>query len=147
MKYYGETLLKKYIHLAPNSVVLLRGLCYSAGNSEPGKAAPTAAVGRRRVDNYSAGFLRTGAKAVFAEPYGSVSYLLDWVFNGTTTVREVFMNGNSSWGDSSGTMKSTVFKSTRNTWATAISQRDSSGKFRRSVVGNLDLNATTVRGQ
>jgi hypothetical protein len=147
VKYYGETLLKKYIHLAPNSVVLLRGLCYSAGNSEPGKAAPTAAVGRRRVDNYSAGFLRTGAKAVFAEPYGSVSYLLDWVFNGTSSVRDVFMTGNSGWGHSSSTMKSTVFKSTRNTWATAISQRDSSGKFRRSVVGNLDLTAATVRGQ
>jgi hypothetical protein len=146
VKYYGETLLKKYIHLAPNSVVLLRGLCYSAGNSEPGKAAPSAAVGRRRVDNYSAGFLRTGAKAVFAEPYGSVSYLLDWVFTGTTTAREVFMSGNSGWGDT-GTMKSTVFKSTRNTWATAISQRDSHGKFRRSLVGNLNLNATTVRGQ
>ena len=147
VKYYGETLLKKYIHLARNSVVLLRGLCYSAGNSEPGKVDPTASVGRRRVDNYSAGFLRTGARAVFAEPYGSVSYLLDWVFNGSSTVRDVFMNGNSSWGQSSASMKSTVFKSTRNLWATAISQRDSSGKFRRSVVGILDLKAATVRGQ
>jgi hypothetical protein len=146
VKYYGETPLVKYIHLAPNSVVLLRGLCYSAGNSEPGKAAPTAAVGRRRVDNYSAGFLRTGAKAVFAEPYGSVSYLLDWVFTGTSTVRDVFMSGNTSWGQDSA-MTSTVYKSTRNTWATAISQRDSHGKFRRSVVGNLNLTAATVRGQ
>ena len=144
VKYYGETYLKTYIHLAANSVVLLRGLCYSAGNSEPGKANPTASVGRARVDNYSAGFLRTGAKAVFAEPYGSVSYVLDWVFNGTTTVREVFMAGNSSWGHS-GTMSSTVFTSKRNTWATAISQRDSTGHFRRSVVGNLNLNAASVR--
>ncbi len=144
VKYYGETYLKKYIHLRANAVVLLRGLCYSAGNSEPGKAAPSASVGRARVDNYSAGFLRTGAKAVFAEPYGSVSYILDWVFNGNTTVRDVFMNGGNSWG-SSGTMSSTVFTSKRNTWATAISQRDSSGKFRRSVVGNLNLNASSVR--
>ena len=36
VKYYGESYIK-YLHLAPNSVVLLRGLCYSAGNSEPGK--------------------------------------------------------------------------------------------------------------
>ena len=42
-------------------------------------------------------------------------------------------------------MSSTVFTSKRNTWATAISQRDSSGKFRRSVVGNLNLNASSVR--
>ncbi len=144
VKYYGETYLKKYIHLRPNAVVLLRGLCYSAGNSEPGKAAPSATVGRARVDNYSAGFLRTGAKAVFAEPYGSVSYVLDWVFHGSSTVRDVFMSGGNSWG-SSGSMSSTVFTSKRNTWATAISQRDSSGKFRRSVVGNLNLNASSVR--
>ena len=40
-----------------------------------GAEPPTA--GRARVDNYSAGFLRTGAKAVFAEPYGGVGYILD----------------------------------------------------------------------
>ena len=93
VKYYGETYLKKYIHLAANSVVLLRGLCYSAGNSEPGKTAPTAAVGRARVDNYAAGFLRTGAKAVFAEPYGGVSYVIDWVFTGDSSARDIFTTG------------------------------------------------------
>lgn len=141
--YYGERYLKQYIHLAANSVVLLRGLCYSAGNSEPGKPAPSVSVGRQRVVNYAAGFLRTGAKAVFAEPYGGVSYVLDWVFHGTTTVRDIFMTGGDRW--SSGSMSSAVFTSTRNTWATAISQRDSSGKFRRSVVGLLTMNATSVR--
>ena len=151
VKYYGETYLRKYIHLAANSVVLLRGLCYSAGNSEPGKAAPTAAVGRARVDNYAAGFLKTGAKAVFAEPYGSVSYVIDWVFTGTTTVRDIFTTGGGGWGghwgpSSASTMTATVFASKRTKWATVISDRDSSGKFRRSVVGNLDLTAVTVRG-
>jgi hypothetical protein len=145
VSYYGETYLRKYIHLAANSVVLLRGLCYSAGNSEPGKPAPTVAAGKLRVDNYSAGFLRTGAKAVFAEPYGSVSYVLDWVFTGTTTVRDIFMTGGDRWGHSGGTMASTVFPSHRNNWATGIYQRDSSGKFRRSVVGLLTLNAASVR--
>jgi hypothetical protein len=148
VKYYGETYLKRYIHLAANSVVLLRGLCYSAGNSEPGKTDPSVAVGRARVDNYSAGFLRTGAKAVFAEPYGGVSYLLDWVFTGTSTVNDVFMAGGQDygWGHSSAsTMTATVFTSKRTPWATVISDRDSGGKFRRSVVGNLSLNATSVR--
>ena len=147
VKYYGETYLKKYIHLAANSVVILRGLCYSAGNSEPGKANPTAAVGRARVDNYSAGFLRTGAKAVFAEPYGDVGYILDAIFTTNLTVREIFTNGASAGhrGHSSGAMTATVFKSKRNTWATVISDRDSSGHFRRSVVGNLALTASAIR--
>jgi hypothetical protein len=154
VKYYGETYLKKYIHLAANSVVLLRGLCYSAGNSEPGKAAPSASAGRARVDNYAAGFLKTGAKAVFAEPYGSVSYVIDWVFTGTSTVRDIFTTGGGGWGGGDGhwghssasTMTATVFASKRTKWATVISDRDSSGKFRRSVVGSLDMTAATVRG-
>ena len=144
VKYYGESYLTKYIHLAPNALVLLEGLCYSAGNSEPGKAAPSVTVGRERVDNYSAGFLRTGAKAVIAEPYGSVSYALEWVFSGTGTIRDAFMTGGDRWGQA-GTMSSTVFTSKRNTWATAISQRDSSGKFRRSIVGLLTLTPAAVR--
>jgi hypothetical protein len=145
VKYYGETYLKTYIHLAANAVVILRGLCYSAGNSEPGLADPTAAVGRQRVDNYSAGFLRTGAKAVFAEPYGGVGYIIDALFTSSSTVRQIFTAGNTSgWGHSSGPMTATVFTSKRNTWATAISDRDSSGKFRRSVVGNLNLTPASI---
>lgn len=144
VKYYGETYLKTYIHLAANAVVILRGLCYSAGNSEPGLPDPTASVGRARVDNYSAGFLRTGAKAVFAEPYGNVGYIIDALFTSNNTVRTIFMNGGGSWGPSSGSMTSTVFTSKRNTWATAISQRDSKGKFRRSLVGTLTLTASSV---
>jgi hypothetical protein len=144
VKYYGESYMKRYIHLAPNAVVILRGMCYTAGNSEPGKANPTAAAGRARVDNYSAGFLRTGAKAIFAEPYGGVGYILDAIFTSSLTVREIFMNGGGGQY-STGSVTSTVFRSKRNTWATAISQRDSGGRFRRSLVGNLDLNATAIR--
>ena len=156
VKYYGESYLRKYLHFAPNSIVLLRGLCYSAGNSEPGKVAPSAAVGKARVDNYAAGFLRTGAKAVFAEPYGGVSYVLDWVFTGDTTVRDIFTTGGGfgggfggghGWGQPAGnSMTATTFTSKRTPWATVISDRDSGGKFRRSVVGNLDLTAAAVRG-
>ena len=152
VRYYGETYLKKYIHLAANSVVILRGLCYSAGNSEPGKAAPSASVGRARVDNYAAGFLRTGAKAVFAEPYGGVSYLIDWIFTGTSTVRDIFTTGGGGGGGYGGWdhsasigMTPTIFASKRTSWATVISDRDSGGKFRRSVVGSLGLTAATIR--
>jgi hypothetical protein len=156
--YYGEWYLIRYIHLAPNAVVLLRGLCYSAGNSEPGKPDPTVAVGKARIDNYGAGFLRTGAKAVFAEPYGSVGYILADIFQSDLTVRDIYTNGagggfggggwGSGWGSGGGwgsALTSTTFPSTRTGFATVISDRDASGKFRRSVVGNLDLTATSVR--
>lgn len=155
--YYGEWYLIKYIHLAPNSVVLLRGLCYSAGNSEPGKPDPTVAVGKARVDNYAAGFLRTGAKAVFAEPYGGVGYILADIFESDLTVRDIFTNDGADgpgggwgagWGSGGGwgsALTSTTFASSRTSFATVISDRDANGKFRRSVAGNLDLTATSVR--
>lgn len=143
--YYGEWYLAHYIRLAPNAVVLLRGLCYSAGNSEPGKPNPTVAVGKARVDNFAAGFLRTGAKAVFAEPYGGVGYILDAIFKSDLTVRRIFASGNSGGWGSSQALISTTFQSARTGFATVISNRDTTGRFRRSVVGNLDLTATSVR--
>lgn len=67
--YYGANMLKQYVHLAPNAIVFLNHLCYSAGNGEPGMALPSWDVARQRVDNMAAGWLGTGAKTVFA--YGS----------------------------------------------------------------------------
>jgi hypothetical protein len=160
-RHYGEWYLTRYIHLAPNAVVILRGLCYSAGNSEPGKANPSVATGQQRIDNYAAGFLRTGAKAVFAEPYGGVGYILDAIFQSDRTVRDIFSTGGGwgggwgsggAWSDGWGAggggssgLTSTSFASVRTGFATVISDRDASGRFRRSVVGNLDLTATSVR--
>ena len=74
--YFGEYYVRTQVKLAPNAVVILNHLCYSAGSSEPGRANPTLSVARRRVDNFAAGFLRTGAKAVFAETLGSASYII-----------------------------------------------------------------------
>jgi hypothetical protein len=42
-------------------------------------------------------------------------------------------------------MTATVVSAKRTLWAKVISDRDSSGHFRRSVAGNLDLTATTIR--
>ena len=64
--YYGANLLRQYVHLAPNAIVFLNHLCYSAGNGEPGMAFPTPDLARQRVDNMASGWLATGAKAVFA---------------------------------------------------------------------------------
>jgi flagellar hook assembly protein FlgD len=64
--YYGANLLKQFVHLAPNAIVFLNHLCYSAGNAEPGMAFPTWDVAQQRVDNMASGWLGTGAKTVFA---------------------------------------------------------------------------------
>jgi hypothetical protein len=73
-KYYGEAYIANEVDLAPNAVVILSHLCYSAGNSEPGKTDPTLAVAKARMDNYAAGFLRAGAQAVIAEAHNAPSY-------------------------------------------------------------------------
>jgi flagellar hook assembly protein FlgD len=82
--YYGANLLKQYVHLAPNAIVFLNHLCYSAGNAEPGMAFPTWDVAQQRVDNMAAGWLGTGARTVFA--YGEQLFVraLKGLFDPTT---------------------------------------------------------------
>ena len=46
---------------------MFRHLCYASGNSEPGLPEGSTSDAIQRVDNYAAGFLRAGAKAVVAE--------------------------------------------------------------------------------
>jgi flagellar hook assembly protein FlgD len=66
VKYYGANKMRDKIRLAPNSIVLLHRLCYSAGNAEPGMPLPNQDVAFQRVDNYASGFLSIGARVVFA---------------------------------------------------------------------------------
>ena len=74
-KYYGEPYVSQ-LDLADDAIVLLHHLCYAAGNSEPGGAAPSVSVARQRLDNYAAGFLKAGASAVIADGHrGPVDYL------------------------------------------------------------------------
>ena len=72
-KYWGEYYIARDIDLAPNAVVILNRLCYASGNSEWGRANPTKTTAMKRVDNYGAGFLRAGARAVFAHAIESAS--------------------------------------------------------------------------
>lgn len=131
VKYYGATYLKASIHLARNAVVILRGLCYSAGNSEPGNPIPSVTAGRQRIDNFAAGFLKIGAKAVFAEPYSDVGYILGYLFTGKDTARGIFLYGHGSMG------KLLSYSSSRTSGATILANRDTTGHFRRSVAGSL----------
>ena len=74
-KYYGEPYMAQ-LALAPNAIVLLHNLCYASGNSEPGGTAPSVSVARQRIDNYAAGFLKGGARAVIADGHmGPANYL------------------------------------------------------------------------
>jgi hypothetical protein len=140
VKYYGATYIKKYIHFAANSVVILRGLCYSAGNSEQGNPIPTITAGKQRVDNFAAGFLKAGAKDVFAEPYGDVGYILTYLFTGKDTARGIFLYGNrGGWAMPTTGMKLLSYASTRTPGDQILANRDSTGHFRRSVAGKLNV--------
>jgi len=67
-QYFGEASVDN-VRLADNAVVLLNHLCYASGNTEPGLPEGTLDMATQRVDNYAAGFIRAGAKAVVAEAH------------------------------------------------------------------------------
>jgi flagellar hook assembly protein FlgD len=92
-KYYGEGYIASEVKLAPNAVVILSHLCYSAGNSEPGKTDPTLAVAKARMDNYAAGFIKAGARAVIAEAHNAPSYYIDQLFTTHRTIEQIFRSG------------------------------------------------------
>jgi hypothetical protein len=73
-QYFGEFYLARDIKLAPGAVVLLTRLCYASGNSEPGLPEGTLDVARQRVDNYAAGWIKAGARAVIADAFTSPAY-------------------------------------------------------------------------
>lgn len=68
--YQGADPLRKKVRLARNAVVLLYHLCYASGNGEEYMGPELRrSVAVPRVDNFAAGFLSIGARAVFA--YGT----------------------------------------------------------------------------
>ncbi len=131
-KYYGEYYVDRYLNFAPNSVVILNRLCYASGNSEPGKALPTKATAIKRIDNYGAGFLRTGARAVFAEGIGNASYILYSLFKTSRTMKQTF------WADPTASgARDFAFSSVRTAHKTGLSDPFSGSKYYRSVIGDL----------
>jgi hypothetical protein len=140
VRYYGESYLATYVRMAPHAAVILNHLCYSAGNSEPGRANPTKSVATQRIDNFGAGFLRTGADVVFAEPRGDASFIVRDLFRTSKTMRQIF------WDSSQATHTySFTFTSRRTSGRTAISDPYAPGRYYRSVVGYLSLTATLWR--
>ena len=140
VKYWGEYYIDRDIQMAPNAVVILNRLCYASGNSEWGSANPTKSTAIKRVDNYGAGFLRAGAKAVFAEAISSVSYTIRALFKTSATMNSIFMAGPSADGT-----RDFTFVSSRTSWARAHMDPPRAGKYWRSVIGNLALTAAQWR--
>ena len=83
--YYGENYMAQ-LGLAPNALVILNHLCYASGNSEGGAGKQSVATAHTRIDGYGSGFIRGGARAVIAEGINDISYYIDTVFTGHTTV-------------------------------------------------------------
>jgi hypothetical protein len=141
VKYYGEYYMAR-LALAPNAVVVLNRLCYASGNSEWGAANPTKATAIKRVDNFGAGFLRGGAKAVFASGITSPSYVLKGLFTGSATLTM----GQLFWTDANrtGTYRIT-FTSVRTPGATSRMDPYAPNRYYRSVVGWLSTTVGTWR--
>ena len=140
-KYYGEYYFQTQVKLAANAVVILNHLCYASGNSEPGRADPTRDVAKQRVDNYGAGFLRTGAKAVFAEGTKNAGYILYNLFKTSKTIGQIF-SGSANFDG----RYDFQFQSRRNAQFRAWMDPREPTKYYRSVIGNLGLSAKTFRG-
>lgn len=141
--YYGANKLKESVVLAPNAIVFLNHLCYSAGNAEPGMAIPSWDVARQRVDNMANGWLATGARAVFA--YGSQSYIktIRALMSSDATIEDMFRMpgakpryyyGWVGWDPRK-------FDSVRTPGAKNFMDPDPKSGFYRAVTGDLSMTA------
>ena len=140
VKYYGEWYVRTYIKLARNAVVILNRLCYASGNSEWGAANPSKSVAIQRIDNYGAGFLRAGAKAVFAEGLRTPAYILYSLFRTNRTMTQIFRSSPmGTYGDAFS------FSSRRTSGMRGISDPRWSGSYYRSVIGSLSMTASAFR--
>jgi hypothetical protein len=138
--YYGEYYVRTSIKLAPNAVVILNHACYTAGSSEPGRPNPTLAVAKKRVDNFGAGFLRAGARTVFAEARGNASFIISSLFTTSRTMSQIFWSSPSR----TYTYRSSLV-SARTPGARGWLDPSKPGSYYRSVVGSLSMTAATWR--
>ncbi|OGO58441.1 MAG: hypothetical protein A2V85_06335 [Chloroflexi bacterium RBG_16_72_14] len=88
-QYFGEAFIDD-LDLAPNAVVVLSHLCYASGNTEPGLSEGTADLAVQRVDNYAAGFLRAGARAVVAEGHMGPAYYVKSLLTTGLTIEQIW---------------------------------------------------------
>ena len=141
--YYGEDSIRRDIRLAPNAVVLLYHLCYASGNTEPGLAVGSFTDSRQRVDNYGAGFIGAGARAVFAEGHPSHPAVnsMRQLFTTNRTMEQVFRSAPTFHDNLLG-----PYASQRTPGLQFLMDPDSGAPsgFYRSVIGDLALRAGAV---
>jgi flagellar hook assembly protein FlgD len=140
MKYYGEPSIAT-LTPAPNAVVMLFHLCYAAGNSEPGNAAPTPSIARQRADNYASAFLKAGARAVLVDGHSHSPYYISALFTTKQTIDELWRNA-PNFHD-----HVISYPSVRSPGYT--SQQDPEGAtsgYYRALTGKLDLRTEDVTG-
>jgi basic membrane lipoprotein Med (substrate-binding protein (PBP1-ABC) superfamily) len=141
-KYYGEFYMAT-LALATNAVVVLNRLCYASGNNEWGAGNPTRSTAIKRVDNYGYGFLKAGAKAVFASGITNVGYAIRGLFKGSSSLTL----GKLFWTDPIRTVTYRfTFTSSRTSGASAIMDPYAPGRYYRSVIGFLDTTVGDWRG-
>jgi hypothetical protein len=140
VKYYGQRYMRTGIDLDRNAVVLLNHLCYASGNSEPGRKLPTKSIAKQRADGYGSGFLRTGARAMFAHGNGSLTSVLADLITRDKTVAQMFEDDWSFTGEAD-----FKFASAKTSWSTVWMDPRSAGKYYHAVSGNLNLTAGQVR--
>ena len=139
-KYYGEPSMAQ-LGLAPNAIVMLHNLCYASGNSEPGNAAPTVSVAHQRIDNYAAGFIKGGARAVIADGHMGPEPYLAALFTSGQSIADLWRSMPNYHGHE------VTFASTRSAGYTDYSDPDTtSGGYYRSLVTKPTLTSTAVTG-
>jgi flagellar hook assembly protein FlgD len=141
--YYGANQIRANWVLAPNAIVFLNHDCYTAGNGEPGMAIPSWDVARQRVDNFAAGFLAVGARAVFAYSWQQFNKTLTSLFSTNKTVEKIFMEPgyrpNAYFGWIGADPRQ--FPSDRTPGATNFLDPDPADGFLRAVSGDLNMTA------
>jgi flagellar hook assembly protein FlgD len=139
-KYYGEPYIRT-LNFAPNAVVLLFHLCYASGNSEPGNPEPTRSVAKQRADNYTAAFIRAGARAVIADGHSHSPYYIRSLFTTRQTIDQLWRNAPNF------NNHRFSFESSRNPGYTIEMDPDgTSSGYYRSLGGKLSLRTEDVTG-
>jgi hypothetical protein len=100
-QYFGEAFVDD-LDLAPNAVVVLSHLCYASGNTEPGLSEGALDQAVQRVDNYAAGFLRAGARAVVAEGHMGPAYYVKSLLTTGLTIEQIWNRSPSAKGHTFG---------------------------------------------
>jgi flagellar hook assembly protein FlgD len=143
-KYYGGNLIRDNWQLAPDAIVVLNHMCYTAGNGEPGMAIPGWDLAVQRVDNYAAAFLAVGAGAVFAYSGQSFNHGLHQLMTTDDTIADIFTTPGSMENGYLGYVGADAqqFDSVRMPGNTNFLDRDPNRGFIRAVTGNLALTAS-----